>query len=187
MKNRIYIISIILLVQINLSANELSASKIDSLRNLLYAGIERETALDSLNNFILSLEGKNKYETQPLLIAYKGVGKSVEAKYDFWPWDKLNAVNDGLVLLNKAVKLDSSSIEIRFLRFSVLHNIPSILGYSKEAKEDAECLYNLIGNAENAGDKYLIEKVAEYLIKSERLDESKNKFLEQKYNLSLNN
>ena len=187
MKNRIYIISIILLVQINLSANELSASKIDSLRNLLYAGIERETALDSLNNFILSLEGKNKSGSQPLLIAYKGVCKSVEAKYDFWPWDKLNAVNDGLELLNKAVKLDSSSIEIRFLRFSVLHNIPSILGYSKEAKEDAECLYNLIGNAENAGDKYLIEKVAEYLIKSERLDESKNKFLEQKYNLSLNN
>ncbi len=169
-----------------LRTNELNSSQIDSLRNLLYAGIERETALDSLNIFITDLENNYKINHEPLLIAYKGVYKSVEAKYDFWPWDKFSAVNNGLELLNKAVNLDSTSIEIRFLRFAVLHNIPSILGYSKEAKEDAERLYSIIINPKNYGDNFLIEKVADYLIKSERLNEKQNQVLGKIYNLSLN-
>jgi hypothetical protein len=186
-RNNVYnVLLLILFFQIKLSANELKSSQIDSLRNLLYSGIERENALDSLNTFILELEAENNLGSLPILIAYKGVCKSAEAKYDFWPWDKLNSVNDGLGLLNKAVKLDSSNIEIRFLRFAVLHNIPSFLGYSKEAREDAECLYNLITNSENAEDKYLIEKVAEYLVKSERLDENQDYVLTRLYNLSLN-
>ena len=89
-------------------------------------------------------------------------------------------------MLNKAVNLDSTSIEIRFLRFAVLHNIPSILGYSKEAKEDAERLYSIIINPKNYGDNFLIEKVADYLIKSERLNEKQNQVLGKIYNLSLN-
>jgi hypothetical protein len=185
-RNNIYMITIILFFQINLSANELEPSQIDSLRNLFYSGIEKETALDSLNNFIQELEAENNLGSLPLIIAYKGVSRSVEAKYDFWPWDKLNAVNDGLELLNKAVRIDSTNIEIRFLRFAVLNNIPSILGYSKEARDEAEYLYSLIINSENDKDKFLIEKAAGYLIESKLLNENQNSILSRLYKFSLN-
>ena len=180
-----YIFAAFILIQSCSLANELTSNQIDSLRNLLYAGIEREAALDSLENLIQKLQQQNDLKSDPLLIAYEGVCTSVEAKYDFWPWDKLGAVKDGLKQLDSAVNLDSTNIEIRFLRFAVLHNIPSILGYSTEAQYDAEFLYALIMNSKNQKDKYLIEKVAEYLINSERLDNNKNKILGKLYNLSL--
>ncbi len=184
-KNLLFIFLIFLLIPIFPSTRELSTNEINSLRNLLYSGIERESALDSLKNIIVDLETKDGLKSNPLLIAYKGVSKSVEAKYDFWPWDKFSAVNDGLELLNNSVNLDSTNIEIRFLRFAVLNNIPSIMGYSSEAKSDAEYLYKLITDLNNPKDKYLIEKVVEYLVNSERLDEQKSNVLVKIYNPSL--
>ncbi len=164
---------------------ELKSDNIESLRTLLYSALERETALDSLDNFINKLEKKIESKSDPILLAYKGACRSMEAKYNFWPWDKFSAVNTGLQNLNEAVELDSFNIEVRFLRFAVLHNIPSFLGYSQDADSDAQILFTLITKNSDQKEKFLIQKVAEFLVDSERLDEGKSIILTKIYNLSL--
>ena len=66
------------------------------------------------------------------MVAYRGACKSVRAVHTFWPLSKLNYVKEGLVDLDDAVLKEPNNIEIRFLRFSVLDNLPGFLGYGSK-------------------------------------------------------
>lgn len=165
-------------------SKELSKNDLSGLRILLFNSTQNEDSLDSLFVFILDLS-KTDVHKNPLLMAYKGAGNALLAKYSFFPWNKLSHLDDGLQLLDDAVKLDSTSLEIRFLRFSVLTNIPSFLGYSSEADAEAYVLYKMLKSVSYKEDKALIQNVVRFLIDSERLNKNKQEDLIQIYNLVL--
>jgi hypothetical protein len=163
-------------------AGDVSKVTVDKLRTLLYASTNRESALDSLDNYITKLV--NSKPDSPLILAYKGAAVSIRAKYNFWPWDKLSDVHKGLELLNKSVDLDKDNLEIRFLRFAVLHNLPSILNYSDEADQEAESIFSLLTNKNYSYDEFLIKNVVEFLINSERLTFNEVKMLKNKFGIT---
>jgi len=170
---------------INIYSNELPKNELKVLRTLLYESTESEDSLNSLFAFISILSKKNDIIRTPLLLAYRGVGKALMAEYSFFPWNKLEHVNKGIELLDKAVEMDSSNLEIRFLRFTVLSNIPFFLGYSSEADSDAIFLYELLKSGTYNEDKELIKNVVRFLLESERLDKNKQEDLSLIYNIAL--
>lgn len=176
MKIRFFLFSILIIS--TCAAGDLPKVNVDKLRSLLYASTNRESALDSLDNYISKLV--NSKTDSPLILAYKGAAECIHAKYSFWPWDKLSDVNKGLELLNKSVEINKDNLEIRFLKFAVLHNLPSILGYSDEADQEANNIFSLLSKANYSYDEYLIKNVIQFLIDSERLTANQIKLLKNK-------
>jgi len=63
----------------------------------------------------------------PLQVSYSGAFYCLKAKHVAMPHQKLSNLSKGLGLINKAAKLDTNDIEIRFLRFSIENEAPSFL------------------------------------------------------------
>lgn len=93
----------------------------------------------------------DKKETinSPVELAYKGATTALMAKFTMGPFTKLKYVNNGLEILNNAVKNDSENYEIRYLRFSVERNLPSILNSSKNIEQDVAFILNYLINKQN--------------------------------------
>ncbi len=85
---------------------------------------------------------KLKREKNPsaLLLAYRAACESMMAQFSWNPYTKLAQVNKSFDLFEKAIKEDSQNVEIRFLRFSVQHNIPDFLRKNKEFEDDKTVL-----------------------------------------------
>ncbi|MGA7719712.1 MAG: hypothetical protein WCA84_00915 [Ignavibacteriaceae bacterium] len=176
---------IILIFPIKNYSTDLTKNDLAKLRVLFYQSTKNEDSLDTLFTFLSVLSKKNDIKNNPLLIAYSGVGKALLARYTFFPWDKLRYVNDGFRLMDEAVELDDNNLEIRFLRFSVLTNIPPILGYTEKANKEANSLYLLLMSSNIMEDDKLIKNIAEFLILSKRLDQNKQKDLSQMFKIAI--
>jgi len=74
------------------------------------------------------------------LNAYKATATAMYAGIALGVSKKIAYFNEGKVLLEKSVNGDWYNAEIRFLRFSVQSEIPLILGYSGNLKEDADII-----------------------------------------------
>lgn len=72
----------------------------------------------------------------PLWLAYRGAAEAIMASHVTNPFTKLGYVGKFGQSLAKAVTLAPESAEIRFLRFSVQHNLPAFLNASKHLAED---------------------------------------------------
>lgn len=75
-------------------------------------------------------------ETTPLYFGYKGCAYMVMAKHIGSPFSKLSSFRKGKKMLEKAIGADDQNIELRFLRFTIQTNTPSLLGYSGQIKTD---------------------------------------------------
>ena len=73
-------------------------------------------------------------------------------------------------ILKTAVKEDPENLEIRFIRFSILDNVPGILGFSKEREIDKDKIVFLLCNKDYSKLNVKIQKnIIQYMINSERL------------------
>lgn len=70
-------------------------------------------------------------------------------------------------MLNEAVILSPSDIEIRFLRFSIQYYTPKWLGYSKNMEEDKTMIISNIHNYKSFGiDPGVLDWIEEFMINS---------------------
>jgi len=79
-----------------------------------------------------------------LILAYLGSAEALRAKHAFNPINKLSYLKQGSKTLAKAVDLSPNNIEVRFLRFSLEHYIPSFLGYNKNLEADRTKIIELL-------------------------------------------
>ena len=79
----------------------------------------------------------------PLLFGYKAVATMLMAKHVFFPFTKLSYFNKGKKMLGKSIEADAKNVELRFLRFTMETNVPSILGYTADIKNDKNFILNL--------------------------------------------
>ena len=75
-----------------------------------------------------------------LLLAYRAACESMMAQFSWNLYTKLAQVNKSFDLFAEAIKKDSQNAEIRFLRFSVQHNVPDFLRKNREFEEDKDVL-----------------------------------------------
>ena len=172
-------------LSIVLASNLPSEDYMERLRLTYYRSVDDEEVMDDLEKLIFSEEFGSDSSGQPaIIVAYKGAFEALKAKHAFWPVSKLNYLNKSLEILSKAIEIEPNNLEIRFLRFSILHHVPGILGHSDETQEDAEIIYHLVINDYNNLSLSLQRGFVEFLISSERLSEEQNHLLRRKFALA---
>ncbi len=101
-----------------------------------------------------------------LLLAYKAALNGIKANEALFPFSKLRYLNDSLAEFKKAVSLNPENIEIRFLRFTIEHHIPSMLNMGNNLQKDKLKIIEGFESSEITAE--LKEKIATYLINSGR-------------------
>lgn len=77
---------------------------------------------------------------EPVVKGYKAAFKMVQASHELFPFSKMMLFEEGRQLLEQQVKRDPASLELRFLRLSIQHNVPTLLGYTAHIREDKQRL-----------------------------------------------
>lgn len=110
----------------------------------------------------------------PIEMAYEGASRMVRAKYLFFPTDKLSSFQKGKNLVEEAVKRESSSVEIRYLRYSLQLESPGFLGYRQNLTEDRKFL---IEQYPHIKDSELKLRLKDFLIKEAKLSIEEQKII----------
>jgi hypothetical protein len=125
------------------------------IRNMYTLSIENEKKCEDFGKYMLSLN----YDENNLHQAYLGCYYFIKCKFTSSNMLKFKYFNKGKELLESSINNNSSSIELRFLRYSIQVNLPRILFYYKDIEKDLNFVqYNL---------KFLKdEKLKKYILKS---------------------
>ena len=75
-------------------------------------------------------------ESNKTLLAYKGSSVTISAKFKKKISDKIKAFKEGAKLVELAVGSEPNNIEIRLIRLSIQENVPAVVKYNKNKKED---------------------------------------------------
>jgi uncharacterized Zn ribbon protein len=79
-------------------------------------------------------------EDNKTLLAYKGASLTIVSRLEKKGSDKSKKFKEGSSLIEYAVANDPNAIEIRMIRLSVQENVPKIVNYRANKKEDAKFL-----------------------------------------------
>ena len=113
-------------------------------------------------------------ESAPLMVGYRACAKMVMAKYLLNPISKWNYFSNGRNALSNAIQVDSSIVELRFLRFTVQSSAPYFLGYHEEIDNDKVLLLNSI---EYIKDINLKDWIIQFLKQSRFVSNNEKKLL----------
>jgi len=79
-------------------------------------------------------------EDNKVLVAYKGASIIILSKLEKKVADKSKKFKEGAALLEYAITADPNAIEIRMIRLSIQENVPKIVNYRGNKKEDKKFL-----------------------------------------------
>jgi hypothetical protein len=172
-KNYIFFLVILLLVTFK---NGLAQNKpfnevtLEIIRNLYYSSVEDENALIKLDSLITSEFSDTLSQYPPVILAYYGGVEALKAKHAFWPFNKLSYFNSSMDILKTAIEEEPANLEIRFIRFSILDNVPGILGYSNERERDKDEIVFLLCRKDYSKLSEKIQNgIFQYILSSGRL------------------
>ena len=172
-KNYIFILVILLLVTFE---NGYTQNKpfddvtLEIIRNLYYSSVDDENDLNKLDSLIIKNFSDTLSQYPPIILAYYGGIEALKAKHAFWPFNKLSHFNSSMDILKAAVKEEPDNLEIRFIRFSILDNVPGILGYSNERERDKyEIVFLLCRKDYSKLSKKIQNGIIQYILSSGRL------------------
>jgi hypothetical protein len=100
---------------------------------------------------------------QSTRLAYNAAGEMAVGSYKFNPISKLNAFSTGKKKLDACLKLDSTDLESRYIRYTIQCEAPSFLGYTKNKTEDNRYLTNHVEEIRFT-DKELYAKIVSFFI-----------------------
>lgn len=137
---------------------------IKQIRKQLVLAVDQEETTDSLYTSLSSLSEKT-----PLIVGYLAALQALKAKHAWNPYRKLQYLNQSRKQFDNAIAADSTNIEIRFMRFSVQHNLPGFLGQSENLDADRQVILVQL-DKENYGtaDKSLTKTIIRFLLESKR-------------------
>ena len=83
-------------------------------------------------------------------LVYSGSVQTMKTRYILLPWNKLKLVKRGLARMDRAVSLDSSDPEIRFIRGCVSASLPGMFDRMETALEDFSMVEKALRNDTDA-------------------------------------
>lgn len=164
------------------SGGELSSDEKMDLRARFYEAVTDEEAT---NRLLASFErrfGKNPDGYPPFALAYYGATETLLGKHALNPLEKLEWLETGLARIAEALSRRPNSLEFRFLRFSILHHLPDLLGYGETTEQDALSIYRLLmtGASDEVGSELTVG-IVEFLLRSDRISDEREARLRKKY------
>ncbi|RYU90182.1 hypothetical protein EWM62_11630 [Mucilaginibacter terrigena] len=145
------------------------------IRKLLVSAINSGKVTDSLYNKLGSIKNPSG-----LVSGYLGTLQALKAKHSWNPYFKIKHLNDAEKTFKNAVTRDPHNIEIRFMRFSVEHNVPGFLGYTKNLVVDRHEIIRQIDKKHYASaDEPLVRTIVTFLLDSKRCTPAETSKLSQ--------
>jgi hypothetical protein len=155
---------------------------LENIRNLFYSSVEDENELMKLDSLITNEFSDTLSQYPPVILAYYGGVEALKAKHAFWPFNKLSHFNNSMDILKTAVKEEPDNLEIRFIRFSILDNVPGILGFSEEREIDKDEIISLLCNKDYSKLNPKIQRnIIRYMINSGRLSAEQTNLLTKNF------
>ncbi|WP_332454460.1 hypothetical protein [Chryseobacterium aquaticum] len=112
-------------------------SDVEILRN---SYSKANLSVENAKNFIQLAEKKSS--SDPVISAYKAASQILEAKVTTEKNKRKTFVKSGATSLENVIKNNPNNAELRLIRMSVQENIPKIVGYNKNLKEDKTFILN---------------------------------------------
>jgi hypothetical protein len=154
--------------------------EIETVRKLFYEGVENEAAAEKLDELIKKNYKEDFSVYPPLILAYAGGTEALKAKHAFSPFSKFSYLMSSLDILETAVAKSPADLEIRFIRFSILDNIPGFFGYSSERNSDKNVIIKeLLRNDFSRLGQETQKGITEYLLRSDNVTEAEKNILLQ--------
>lgn len=149
----------------------LNNSEKEKVRYSFYSAIVSKDSMVEFKRVLLELKKSNP--SSNFLLLYFGAYETLEAKHSWNLYEKYVKLKSGLEKINNVINNDPNNLEFRFIRFSILHYIPSILGYDALLKEDLQEITKLLfqNNSNEVSSRYK-KGIIEFLFRSKRLDEN---------------
>ncbi|WP_276482969.1 hypothetical protein [Paraflavitalea pollutisoli] len=113
----------------------------------------------------------------PAVWGYRGAAIMLMAKHAGSPFSKLSYFKKGRKVLDSALAAHPGDIELRYLRFTIQTNVPSLLGYNDEIKADKQYLINHLAAVT---DNKLYNNIYNYLQQSKYVTGQEKQGLRQK-------
>ncbi|WP_133638435.1 hypothetical protein [Sphingobacterium paludis] len=110
-----------------------------------------------------------------LELAYAGAFYAVWPEHVTSPLKKLNAFKKGKDYLEQAIHAEPGMLEIHFLRLTVQHNAPAMLGYNGNKEEDLAIVLEKYATATSPA---LRANIKEFLFSTDLLGDSQRKTFE---------
>ncbi len=105
-----------------------------------------------------------------VLLAYKGAAETLLSKFGDNIPDKISHMRTGADLIDAAAAASPTNIEIRMIRLSVQENVPRIVNYRKNKKEDKAFI---LANYRKAG--AIEDYIANFILRSESFTDAEKK------------
>jgi hypothetical protein len=146
---------------------------IPNLRKKLLQAIDSKPTTDSLYKSLGLIQQRSG-----LLNGYMGALEALKAKHTWNPYYKIKYLNNCEDTFKGAVAQDPHNIEIRFMRFSIEHNVPGFLGYTGNIITDKQEMIRQI-ELKNYGtaDKELVLTVIKFMLDSNHCTPDESAFL----------
>jgi hypothetical protein len=105
----------------------------------------------------------------PVLLCYKGAAEMLKAKNAVNPMSKYSFFNRGKRLIEEGLSRDTSSVESRFIRFSIQRNLPGFLGYNRNIVPDSLFVEKMLPYLQDGDLKF---KITEYFCRQRNGDKN---------------
>lgn len=138
----------------------------------------RKTFQNASSSLIAAKKFNSKFsdvanDNNKTLVAYKGASIVIISKFESKISDKLKGVKQGIKLIEFAIGIESSNIEIRLIRLSIQENLPKIATYNKNKNEDKAFILSHYNEQPNS----LKEYVKSFILQSESFSEQEKQAL----------
>lgn len=108
---------------------------ISQIRENYFKASETKEKAEGFYGLVLDYHGEDE-----LLLAYKGAGLTLKAKYSSNLFSKKKYFTDGVELIESSVKYSPENPEIRIIRLSIQEHTPKILNYNNKIEEDKKVI-----------------------------------------------
>lgn len=160
MKQVVVVMVFMFCLAMQASAQAITPKK--QLRQQLIRAINNSKTTDSLYNSLTTQANKTA-----LITGYIGTLQALKAKHSWNPYTKIKQIAAAERSFEKAITADPHNLELRYMRYSVEHNLPGFLGQSKNmAVDKQEMLTQIAKKQPNDDDKELVVNVINYLLQN---------------------
>ena len=114
-------------------------AKPNSLRKCFHESVLDESKVEMFHQKVMNITSPTATEQ-----AYQAASFALLARKTWNPLEKIGYINRYGKLIDRAIREAPNDIEIRFLRLSIDHNTPSIIGRQKNIKNDKDQILFLL-------------------------------------------
>lgn len=129
------------------------ALQLQRLRSQYLLAVDSQEALRPAQELVDALARTpwaTSTEGRPLVVAYRGSLRALEARHGFWPTRRIRDLREGFQLLDQQVTETPDHVEVRYLRLMSAAFLPGLFGRGDGVREDLQVLARTLPQSADA-------------------------------------